>query len=164
MPRHTKSKWWRWVKWNFPKSWLKRILLVEYRDPVHYIFHHAVFRPESKSTPVRIAFNSSAVFHLHRLYDNWMKGPDLLNDLFEFVLRFRENEVGFIGDISKMYLRIQEYHHWKDCQRTGRPTALGDVRHLLIEPHETCITVPTVLTAINELHFKAGLLTWNKLP
>ena len=35
-----------------------------------------------------------------------MKGPDLVNDLFEVVLRFRENEVAFIGDVSKMYHRI----------------------------------------------------------
>ena len=36
-----------------------------------------------------------------------MKGPDLLNDLFKIVLRFRENEVAFIGNISKMYHRIR---------------------------------------------------------
>ena len=36
-----------------------------------------------------------------------MKGPDLLNDLFGVVLRFRENELAFIGDISKMYHRIR---------------------------------------------------------
>lgn len=36
-----------------------------------------------------------------------MKGPNLLNDLFGVVLRFREIEVAFIGDISKMYHRIR---------------------------------------------------------
>ena len=61
--------------------------LKEYNGPVHYISHHAVFRPESKSTPVRIVFNSSAVFQGHRLNDYWMKGPDLLNDLFGVVQR-----------------------------------------------------------------------------
>ena len=40
-----------------------------YRGPVHYISHHEVLRPESKSTPVRIVFNSSAVFRGHRLND-----------------------------------------------------------------------------------------------
>ena len=78
-----------------------------YRGPVHYISHHEVLRPESKSTPVRIVFNSSAVFRGHRLNDYWMKGPDLLNDLFGVVLRFKENEIAFIGDISKMYHRIR---------------------------------------------------------
>ena len=36
-----------------------------------------------------------------------MKGPDLLNDLFGIVLRFRENKVAFIGHISKIYHRIR---------------------------------------------------------
>ncbi|XP_068670912.1 uncharacterized protein [Montipora capricornis] len=42
-----------------------------------------------------------------------MKGPDLLNDLFGVVFRFRENQVAFIGDISKMYhrIRIPEMDH-----------------------------------------------------
>ena len=81
--------------------------LEEYKGPVHYVSHHEVLRPESKSTPVRIVLNSSAVFQGHRLNDNWMKVPDLLNALFGIVLRFRENEVAFIGDISKMYHRIR---------------------------------------------------------
>ena len=37
---------------------------------------------------------------------NWMKGPDLLSNLFGVVLRFREKEVALVGDISKMYHRI----------------------------------------------------------
>ena len=36
-----------------------------------------------------------------------MKGPDLLNDMFGVALRFRENEVAFVGDISEMYHRIR---------------------------------------------------------
>jgi hypothetical protein len=31
----------------------------EWKGPVHYVAHHAVVRPEKKSTPVRIVFNSS---------------------------------------------------------------------------------------------------------
>ena len=36
--------------------------LKEHKGPVRYISHHAVLRPESKSTPLHIASNSSAVF------------------------------------------------------------------------------------------------------
>ena len=32
----------------------------DYKGPVHYIAHHEVVRPDKKSTPVRIVFNSSA--------------------------------------------------------------------------------------------------------
>lgn len=79
----------------------------EYSGPVHFISHHEVLRPGSKSTPVRIVFNSSAAFQGHKLNEYWVKGADLLNDLFGVVLRFRENQVAFIGDISKMYHRIR---------------------------------------------------------
>ena len=71
-----------------------------YKGPVHYIPHHAVIRPEKKSTPVRIVFNSSSVYQGHALNDYWLKGPDLLNNLFGVILRFREKEVAVMGDIS----------------------------------------------------------------
>ncbi|XP_068723814.1 uncharacterized protein [Montipora capricornis] len=77
-----------------------------FEGPVHYIPHHAVLRQESKSTPVRIVFNSSSVFQGHKLNDYWIKGPDLLNSLFGVLLRFRERGVALLGDISKMYHRI----------------------------------------------------------
>lgn len=77
-----------------------------YKGPVHYIPHHAEIRPEKKSTPVRIVFNSSSVYQGHALNDYWLKGPDLLNNLFGVVLRFREREVAVMGDISKMYHRV----------------------------------------------------------
>ena len=100
----------------------------KYRGPVHYISHHEVLRPE-KSTPVRIVFNSSAVYKGHKLNDYWIKGPDLLNSLFGVVLRFRENEVAFIGDISKMYHRIripevdQHVHRflWRNLETYRQP-------------------------------------------
>ena len=58
-----------------------------------------------------------------------MKGPDLLNDLFGVALRFRENEVAFIGDISKMYHRIRileadQHEHrflWRNLQTDLEP-------------------------------------------
>ena len=34
----------------------------EWKGPVHYVAHHAVVRPEKKTTPIRIVFNSSASF------------------------------------------------------------------------------------------------------
>ncbi|XP_065056372.1 uncharacterized protein LOC135684664 [Rhopilema esculentum] len=36
-----------------------------YKGPMHYIPHHAILRPEKKSKPVRIVFNSSSVFQGH---------------------------------------------------------------------------------------------------
>ena len=70
----------------------------KYQGPVHYVSHHAVVRPEKKSTPIRIVFNSSATFKGHCLNDYWHKGPDLLNNLFGVLLRFREHEVALCAD------------------------------------------------------------------
>ena len=100
-----------------------------YEGPVHYISHHAVIRPEKRSTPVRIVFNSSSVFQGSRLNDYWNKGPDLLNNLFGVVLRFREKEVAISGDISKMYHRVlvpekdQHVHRflWRNMETEKEP-------------------------------------------
>lgn len=99
----------------------------EYSGPVHYISHHEVLKPESKSTPVRIVFNSSANYMGHTLNDYWAKGPDLLNNLLGVLVRFREKEVAMMGDIKKMYhsvnIGIVEQHThrflWRDMD-TGR--------------------------------------------
>ena len=60
----------------------------EWKGPVHYVAHHAVLRPEKKITPIRIVFNSSALFKGHTLNDYWFKGPDLLNNLVFFFFFF----------------------------------------------------------------------------
>ena len=57
-----------------------------------------------------------------------MKGPDLLNNLFGVLLRFRENEVAISADVSKMYHRVlipeqdQHVHRylWRNIE-TDRP-------------------------------------------
>ena len=46
--------------------------LKSYKGPIHCISQ----------------FNSSALYKGHRLNDYWMKGPELLNNLFRVLLRF----------------------------------------------------------------------------
>ncbi|XP_057308008.1 uncharacterized protein LOC130645900 [Hydractinia symbiolongicarpus] len=103
--------------------------LNQYRGPIHYISHHAVLKPDSKSTPCRIVFNSSANFHGHVLNEYYAKGPDMLNTLLGVLLRFRENRVALLGDISKMFhaikipIRDQMTHLflWRDLQTDKEP-------------------------------------------
>ena len=62
------------------------------------------------------------------LNDYWRKGPDLLNDHFGVILRFREKVVAVTADISKMYHRVlipEEDRHvhrflWRNLE-TNRP-------------------------------------------
>lgn len=101
----------------------------QHEGPVFYLPHHAVIRKESLSTPLRIVFNSSIVFRGHCLNEYWAKGPDLFNDLFGILLRFRENRSALVGDISKMYHRIRisesdKHVHrflWRNFDETKEP-------------------------------------------
>ena len=80
--------------------------LAEYEGPKFYLSHFEVLNPSSKSTKCRIVFNSSAKFKGHALNDYLAKGPSMLNSLVGVLLRFREKEHAFIGDISKMFHAI----------------------------------------------------------
>ena len=53
---------------NFARK-LSEEEIKNHEDPVHYIAHHEMVRPEKKSTPVRIVFNSSASYEGHKLND-----------------------------------------------------------------------------------------------
>lgn len=108
---------------------LTRSELETYEGPIHYISHHEVLRPDSKSTPVRIVFNSSANYMGHVLNEYWAKGPDLLNSLLGVLIRFREHEVALIGDIKKMYhsvktTPVEQHTHrflWRDMNNRKEP-------------------------------------------
>ena len=81
-----------------------------YRGAVHFIPHQEVLKPDSKSTPVHIVFNSSVCYIGHVLNDYWIKAHNLLMVL----LRFRQNKVAVVGDLSKMYnsinLSVEDQH------------------------------------------------------
>ena len=102
--------------------------LEAYDGPTFYLAHHAVRKPESKSTPCRIVFDSKAQYMGLSLNDCLAKGPSLLNALLGVLLRFRKDKFAFIGDIKKMYHSIdipvkdQMMHLflWRDCE-TNRP-------------------------------------------
>ena len=106
----------------------------EYNGPIYYIAHQAVLRPGSKSTPCRIVFNSSANFSGHVLNDYLAKGPNMLNNLLGVLLRFREEKIGIVGDISKMYhaINITAFDQMTHCfflERLGHIERAGHVCH-----------------------------------
>ena len=101
----------------------------DYVGPVYYVSHHEVMKPDSASTPCRIVFNSSANYMGQNLNEYWLKGPDMLNNLLGVLLRFRENHVGFVGDVRKMYHSVQlsesdQHTHrflWRDLEQGRKP-------------------------------------------
>ena len=77
--------------------------LEKYDKGKFYLSHHAVMKHDSKSTPCRIVFNSSAKYEGKSLNDYLAKGPSLLNQIFGILLRFRFKRFAFVGDIKKMF-------------------------------------------------------------
>lgn len=72
-----------------------------------YLPHHAVFKPESSSTKVRVVFNASSRSSSGlSLNDILYTGPVLQNDLMLLIIRWRFYRYVFNGDIEKMYRQI----------------------------------------------------------
>lgn len=131
MQLYTTTKFEIWSKEGSLVNSPKRNLSIT-KGPIHYISHNEVLKPDSKSTPVRIVFNSSANYMGHILNEYWAKGSDLLNSLLGILVRFRENEVAFIGDIKKMYHTVKttvlhQHTHWflwRDMVTDKAPTPM----------------------------------------
>ena len=75
---------------------------------VHYLPIQMVVKLENRTTPVRLVTNSSLVDPATGLSLNGIlaKGPMTLNDLWSIFVRFRNQEVGLIGDVSKAYYQM----------------------------------------------------------
>ena len=79
----------------------------QWKGPVYYISHLAVQNPKSESTPVRIVFNSSQLYKGVSLNSCLAKGPDsYLSNILGILLRWREEQVAVVADITKMYNSI----------------------------------------------------------
>ncbi|XP_055910525.1 uncharacterized protein LOC129944888 [Eupeodes corollae] len=79
-----------------------------------YLPHHAVVKPGSASTKVRVVFNASASTNKgHSLNDFLCTGPALQNDLQTILLKWRQYPYVFNSDIEKMYRQIHVHpdHH-----------------------------------------------------
>ena len=99
--------------------------LLRWKGAVYYLSHLAVVNPKSETTPVRIVFNSSQLYRGNSLNGCLAKGPDsYLNNLLGILLRWREDKVAVVVDISKMYNSIhttETEHHthrflWRDYE------------------------------------------------
>ena len=99
-----------------------------YEGPVHYFPHREVLKPDSASTKFRIVVDPSSSYMGHILNNYWAKGPCITNELLTVLLRFRQRNIAFVGDISKMYMirlsTIDQYIHrflWRDGDKSKVP-------------------------------------------
>ena len=91
------------------KGWARKLTQSEIENmkgPAYYVPHNGVYRPEKRSTPLRIVFDPACPYQGISLNALLYKGPCLIGNLLGVLLRFREELVAFTGDISKMFLQI----------------------------------------------------------
>ncbi|XP_075170155.1 uncharacterized protein LOC142242472, partial [Haematobia irritans] len=95
-----------------------------------YLPHHAVIRPESRSTKVRIVFNASKKSGSgNSLNDVLYVGPTLQSDMMTLILNWRLYKYVFSGDIEKMYRQIRVHEEDTPFQRIlFRPTPVCPVK------------------------------------
>ncbi|XP_070144167.1 uncharacterized protein [Drosophila kikkawai] len=85
-----------------------------HNSPTYYLPHHAVIKPESTTTKLRVVFNaSSPSANGTSLNDILHAGPVLQSDLTIQILKWRCFQYVFSADITKMYRQI-----WVDSKHT----------------------------------------------
>ena len=94
-----------------------------------YLPHHGV-KPPSKPGKLRIVFNCSTNYGGASLNGNLLSGPDLANQLISILMRFRTEEVAFIGDIEAIFFQVKvsdsqgsflRYLWWNNNDLNGEP-------------------------------------------
>ncbi len=81
-----------------------------------YLPHFGVTNPH-KLGKLRIVFNAAATYAGSSLNGNLMSGPDLLNNLFGILQRFRLYEVTFSADIESMFHMVRVSDNDADALR-----------------------------------------------
>ncbi|CAG4928687.1 unnamed protein product [Colias eurytheme] len=72
-----------------------------------YLPHHCVTRSDSTTTKLRVVFNaSSKTLSGSSLNDVMYRGPNLQQDLFSLVIKWRQFKYAFTADIEKMFRQI----------------------------------------------------------
>lgn len=70
----------------------------------YFIPHHAILRPSSTTTKLKVVFNASSKTATGNSLNNLMlKGPTIQKELFDIHLTFLTYTFAFTADITKMY-------------------------------------------------------------
>ncbi|XP_060665532.1 uncharacterized protein LOC132797770 [Drosophila nasuta] len=97
--------------------------------PNFYLPHHAVFKPDSTTTKVRVVFNASCPSsNGNSLNDILHSGPILQSDLTLQILRWRYYRYVFNADITKMYRQILMDSKHTPFQQNLFRTSDGEIR------------------------------------
>lgn len=90
----------------------------EEKQTSFFLPHHAVVKPENKTTKVRVVFNGSKKTKSgYSLNDVLYPGPVLQTDIIQVILGWRYYKFVFTGDIEKMYRQILVHHEDRRFQK-----------------------------------------------
>lgn len=85
---------------------------------IFYMPHHAVIKPSSTTTKLRVVFDGSAKSTTGVSLNQLMLiGPKLQDDITTILTRWRKHKYVFTSDIEKMYRQIELHADHQDYQR-----------------------------------------------
>ncbi|XP_051864344.1 uncharacterized protein LOC127566357 [Drosophila albomicans] len=114
--------------------------------PNFYLPHHAVFKPDSTTTKVRVVFNASCPSSNGKsLNDILHSGPILQSDLTLQILRWRYYRYVFNADITKMYRQILMDSKHTPFQRILFRTSDGVIRDFELNTVTLCVNCAPIL-------------------
>ena len=102
-----------------------------------YLPHFGVRHPQKEK--VRVVFDCASKFNGVSLNDTLLQGPDLTNPLLDVLIRFREEQYAFTGDIEAMFMQVlvpepqRDYLRflwWPQGDTAKRPREYRNTRHL----------------------------------
>ncbi|XP_067685297.1 uncharacterized protein [Haliotis asinina] len=116
-----------------PEDRIKREIGNEWYIPHHGIYH------SRKPDKIRVVFDCSATYHGISLNSQLLSGPDLTSNLIGVLLRFRQENIAFMGGIESMFYQVQvpeedrdylRFLWWEDGDLQQEPTTYRMKVHL----------------------------------
>ncbi|XP_055928660.1 uncharacterized protein LOC129959793 [Argiope bruennichi] len=96
---------------------MERVMEDELPETNYFLPHHGVYREGSTSTPLRVVFNASSPSSNGVSLNDLLGKGDVVEDIFELILRFRTHKFAFTFDIQKMFRQILVVPHQRDYLR-----------------------------------------------
>lgn len=100
-----------------------------------YLPHHAVFKPDSTTTKLRVVFDATAASTNGKgLNSLLLTGPRLQETLPSILMRWRTKRIAISADVQKMYRQIWVHPNHQDYQRiVWRDTEEDPMQHFRLK-------------------------------
>ena len=106
-----------------------RLAIIQTTPNTKYIPHHYIQNP-NKPGKLGVVFDAAAYFSNTCLNNHLLSRPDLLNNLVDVLLRFREGKYAAFSDIEQMFHEINVRPENQDALRIlwqdGKTRAIED--------------------------------------